>query len=425
VQPSAAIDAIEPGPSASARATRRRLRRSGGAAVVLLGFGAGYGGGNVGPAATAIGRSFGVSLSLVGLMMTVFFGAIAVVTVASAPLLRRPGPRTVIVYCCVVAAAGSAVCALSPSFGGVLLGRLLAGLGAGIAFVIGPVVARAERGARLVGMFGAAVTLGIAIALAVGSVLADAAADWRVGFWVSSVAAGSALVVLPRTLAGAATNAARPTGFITRALRTRALWRLMLLFITANGITLVVSTWLIAYLVRDGHTRPWLAGALGFVMFTVTAALRRVGGRLAESSPRVQRLAAGSPLLAGAGLAGLALDPSPGPALLWVLLMGAGFALPYALMIDRAQRLFPESPAGAIAMLQTGPNVLPMAIVPVVGAALDSGDGTAAFLALAAVAAVAALANAGRTREAVTLGRPRLEVAIKACPNRPAPTPCE
>ncbi len=48
-----------------------------------------------------------------------------------------------------------------------------------------------------------------------------------------------------------------------------------------------------------------------------------------------------------------------------------------------------------IALLQTGPNVVPMAVVPLVGAALDSGHGPAAFLALSAFLVIVAVANAG------------------------------
>lgn len=367
-----------------------------GLAVVLIGGGAGYGGGNVGPVTAAIGHAFGVSLSTVGLTMTVFFAAIAIVTVGSALVLRRLGPRAVLVLCCLLAGAGNVLCAVSPWFGGLLAGRALAGLGAGLAFVIGPVVARANGGARLVGAFGAAVTLGIAVALALGSVLEDAGVNWRVGFVISAAIGLAALPVLPRRVPAGASPAARTPGFLRVALRTGALWRLMLLFIHSNGITIVVSTWMIEYLVMHGGNRPWLAGALGFVLFVVTAIMRRMSGRFVDGGAGRQRLAAASPLLTAAGLAGLALDADAGPALVWVILMGAGFALPYALMIDRAQQLFPRSPAEVIALLQTGPNVVPMAVVPLVGAALDADHGPAAFLALAGFVAVVAVANAGR-----------------------------
>lgn len=285
---------------------------------------------------------------------------------------------------------------MSPSFTGVLAGRVLAGLGAGLAFVVGPVVARAEGGAGLVGAFGASVTLGIAVALAVGSVLADLGASWRLGFAISALVGLSALAVLPRNLAGVVARGPQAPGFLAAAVRRSAVWRLMLLFIHSNGISVVVGTWLIAYLVADGGSRPWLAGALGFVLFAITALVRRFSGRLTVSRPEVQRVAAASPLLAAAGLAGLALDADALAAALWVVLLGAGFALPYALMIERAQRLFPDSPAAGIALLQTGPNVVPMVVVPLVGAALDSGHGSAAFLALAVFVALVALVNAGR-----------------------------
>jgi DHA1 family inner membrane transport protein len=371
-------------------------RRSPAGAIVLLGLGAGYGGGNVGPAATGIARSFHVSLSTVGLTMTVFFAAIAGVTLTSATVLRRLGPRPVLASCCLLAAVGNAACAVSPSFGVLLLGRGLAGLGAGLAFVIGPVLARAYSGARLVGLFGAAVTLGIAIALALGGGLVDAGAGWRSGFWISSVVGASALAVLPSSLPAPKGSARTPPGLIRKVLTTTEVWRLMLLFIHSNGITIVISTWMIPYLVRNDHDRPWVAGALGFALFSVTAAMRQVGGRLVDRDARIQRGIAISPLLAAAGIAGLALARSVAPSLLWVLLMGTGFALPYAWMIDRAQRLFPEAPAAVMAVLQTGPNVAPMAIIPLVGAALDAGHGEAAFLALAGFVAVAALVNAGR-----------------------------
>jgi cyanate permease len=364
--------------------------------VVLVAAGAGYGGGNIGPATTAVSREFGISLSTVGLTMTVFFAAITFVTLGAAPIAHRLGPRVSIVLCCVLAGVGNVICAVSPWFAGVLVGRAVVGLGAGLVFVIVPVVARANGGARLVGLFGAAVTIGVAVALGIGSVLADAGVSWRIGFAISAVVGASALVALPRQVTGGAQPARRNSGFLGRALREPAVWRLVILFIGTNGIGLVISTWLIQYLVGHGGDALWLAGVLGFVLFAETALLRQVSGRLAESGPTQQRLAAVSPLVSALGLAGLAFDAGSLPSLLWVLMMGVGFALPYAVVIERAQRLFPESAAEVMAVIQTGPNVVPMVVIPVVGSALDSGHGPAAMAALAAFMAIAALLNAGR-----------------------------
>jgi hypothetical protein len=156
---------------------------------------------------------------------------------------------------------------------------------------------------------------------------------------------------------------------------------------------------LIQYLVNHGQQR-WVAGALGFVLFAVTAGVREFSGQLAVGSPEAQRLAAGGPLLTAAGLAGLAVDTAALPSLAWVILMGAGFALPYALVLERAQRLFPDARAEVIAVLQTGPNVVPMAVIPAIGAALDAGHGAIAWLALAAFLVAAGLLNLRAPRPA-------------------------
>jgi predicted MFS family arabinose efflux permease len=151
------------------------------------------------------------------------------------------------------------------------------------------------------------------VALAVGSVLGDAGINWRVGFAVSMVVGLSALAVLPRRLPDAAAEGGRSSGFLKRALRRAAPWRLMLLFIAANGITIIVSTWLIEYLVVHLGNHAWYAGVLGFVLFAVTAAVRELSGRFAEAGPGAQRLAAVSPLLTAAGLVGWPSMPTPCP----------------------------------------------------------------------------------------------------------------
>ena len=383
----------------AARGLDRRSPSATVATVVLLGAGAGYGGGNIGPVTGAIASQFGVSLSAVGLTMTVFFATITAVTIGSAQILRRLGPRAAIVTCCLLAALGNVVCAVTPSFAGLLVGRGVVGLGAGLAFVIGPVVARAHGGARTVGAFGAAVTLGVAVALAVGSALAATGVSWRIAFAVSALVGAAALAPLPRRLPGATGGQPRRSGFIRAALGMPAMWRLIALFIAANGITIVVSSWLIQYLVNHGQHR-WVAGALGFVLFAVTAVVREFSGQFAVGSADAQRLAAAGPLLTAAGLAGLAVETGVLPALVWVILMGTGFALPYALVIERAQRLFPDARAEVIAVLQTGPNVVPMVVIPAVGAALDSGHGTVAWLVLAAFLVAAAVLNLRAPRPA-------------------------
>ena len=76
-----------------------------------------------------------------------------------------------------------------------------------------------------------------------------------------------------------------------------------------------------------------------------------------------------------------------------MLLMGVGFALPYAVMMDAAQQLFPDRATTTLALIQTGPNVVPIFVIPLVGAALDNGHAPLAFVALAAFVAAAGAVN--------------------------------
>jgi hypothetical protein len=88
-------------------------------------------------------------------------------------------------------------------------------------------------------------------------------------------------------------------------------------------------------------------------------------------------------------------------AVIAVALMGVGFALPYAVMVDAAQRLFPDRATSTLALVQTGPNVVPMIVIPFVGTALDQGHAPLAFILLAVFVAFAAALNLRRPSVAV------------------------
>jgi DHA1 family inner membrane transport protein len=99
--------------------------------------------------------------------------------------------------CCLLCFAGNVLFAIAPGFGLLAAGRVVAGAGTGIALLFGAAYARAAGGVRLLGVFGAGITLGVAAPLALGSILEDAGVDWRVGFWISALIALIALPLLP------------------------------------------------------------------------------------------------------------------------------------------------------------------------------------------------------------------------------------
>jgi predicted MFS family arabinose efflux permease len=364
-----------------------------GLCAVLLGLGVGWGAGNVGPVATSLTHSFGVSFTAVGLLSgTTYFAAVMVATPLVVPLAARVGMVRATAFAAAGMSAGHVVFAVSPAFAGLLAARIAVGVGTGLALVAGPVMARELGGVRLLGLFGGAITLGIAVALALGSALEDAGTSWRVGFVVSAAVCALPLLVLPPRLA------TRPVplpgrAFVTTALRTDTIWRLAALFVAANGVPLIVSAWLVAYLTRDSHLRTAVAGGLAFVLFGLTTLVRPLGPRLAHGRHAFAMLATGGSLIAAAGLVTLAASRSVAVSGVAVVLMGAGFALPYVVMIDAAGRLFSDQAAATLAVLQTGPNVVPVVVIPLVGSALDTRHAPWAFLVLAAFVAAAGLLN--------------------------------
>jgi len=339
------------------------------------------------------GAEFEISLARVGLLSgTVYFAAVMLATPLAVPLTARLG----VVRSCALATAamaiGHLVFALSPDFALLLVARAVVGTGGALALIAGPVMARELGGVRLLGLFGGAITLGLAAALGLGSLLLDLGAGWRVGFAVSVAVCLTPLLMLPARIATAPAPRVDRT-FLGAALRAGAVWRLLLLFVAANGVPLIVGAWLVAYLTRDAELPTAVAGALGFVVFGLTTLVRPLGARLAEGRERFGLLAGGGSLFAAAGLLALAGSRSLPLALVAVALMGVGFALPYAVMVDAAQRLYPGRGTATLAVLQTGPNVVPMVVIPVVGSALTHRHAPLALVLLAVVVALAGAVN--------------------------------
>jgi predicted MFS family arabinose efflux permease len=361
--------------------------------AILLGIGVGWGAGNIGPVVEPLSRDFHVTLAGVGLLSgTVYFAAVMIATPFAVPLAARVGIVRAGAIAAALMAVGHLVFAVSPAYGGLLAARIVVGVGCAFALIAGPVMARELGGVRLLGLFGGSITLGIAAALGLGSALADAGVDWRVGFAISAAVCVTPLLVLPERLQGA--PASPPDrAFIGSALRASAMWRLLALFIAANGVPLIVSAWLVAYLTRHAGVQTAAAGALAFLVFGLTALVRPVGARLAGAGRPFGLLAGGGTMVATVGLLALAASTSLAVGLIAVMLMGVGFALPYAVMVDAAARLFPDRATATLALVQTGPNVVPMVAIPLVGSALENGHAPLAFIVLAAFVAVVGVLN--------------------------------
>jgi MFS family permease len=369
-------------------------RRSIGVFVLALAI-TGWNCGNVGPVVGSLSGEFDLSLSQVGLLSgTFFFGGSAIGSLAGAVLARRVRVLAGIWACCVASVVGNVIFAAGDSFAVLALGRVFAGVAFGIAAVFVPTYARVFGGVKMLGLFGAGLTLGVAAALFLGSVLDGAGVDWRVAFAITAALGAIALPILPNEPVEVQRAASEGEGLVREALTNQAWWRVQLLGITTLNIPLIVGAWLVHYLITEDGLAAALAGGLAFTLFGISAVMRDVAGRMtaAGASPSMLVIAG-----LGTGAAGIALlgqDGSAGLALVAIVLMGVGLSLPYPLYYDEAERVLPDRPVGSLGVMQIGASIFPIPVVPLFGVALASGDADLAFGALAAFALLTLLLNA-------------------------------
>jgi predicted MFS family arabinose efflux permease len=369
-------------------------RRSIGVFVLALAI-TGWNCGNVGPVVGSLSGEFDLSLSQVGLLSgTFFFGGSAIGSLAGAVLARRVRVLAGIWACCVASVVGNVIFAAGDSFAVLALGRVFAGVAFGIAAVFVPTYARVFGGVKMLGLFGAGLTLGVAAALFLGSVLDGAGVDWRVAFAITAALGAIALPILPNEPVEVQRAASEGEGLVREALTNQAWWRVQLLGITTLNIPLIVGAWLVHYLITEDGLAAALAGGLAFTLFGISAVMRDIAGRMtaAGASPSMLVIAG-----LGTGAAGIALlgqDGSAGLALVAIVLMGVGLSLPYPLYYDEAERVLPDRPVGSLGVMQIGASIFPIPVVPLFGAALASGDADLAFGALAAFALLTLLLNA-------------------------------
>ena len=375
-------------------------------AVALIGLSGAWNAGNVGPVAGEIASEFDVSLAVVGLLAGTFFlGSVAIGLLFAAKIGERTGVIRGMRLSCSMLVLGNLIFAVTPVFIGLAVGRILPGLGFALLNTLGAVWARNAGGVRLVGIFGASIQLGIALALLLGSGLSDLGVDWRVGFVISAALAGAAFVALPRHLEHPSGLRRSSQGFLRAAVRHARVYRLSLLFVSMYGVPMILSAWLIVYLSSDGDLSTALAGAAAFLLFGLSAAMRIFGAQLqARGVPH--RILGGSLGLAAIGLAALALDPIAAVAFAGVFLLAFGFGVPYGVALIEAQELYPEDPAEPIALMTLVALLPPIVAIPIIGHALSNGDGDIALGILAAFLVLATLANLRRTGIPLTDSQP-------------------
>jgi predicted MFS family arabinose efflux permease len=302
-------------------------------------------------------------------------------------------------WAAILMALGGVVVAVSPWFGGVLVGRVFAGIGTGLALIASPVIARALKSVLLLGTYGGGITFGLATSLFVGGELQDAGVDWRVNFGISAAVGLAALPFLFGWFPDVPHMKHVGLGGVRKALASWRFWRLDLLFVFINGIPIVVGAWLLHYLTIHHGLGAGVAGAFGFLLFGVQTVARPVCGKLATTPPVRFLFATAGPATAALGLVLLAIDRHEIVAALAVILIAVGFGAPYAIAYQRVEDIFPGNPELGLAIALQGVNLSAILVAPLIGAALEHGYGREAFVGLAAYCVIAGIANFTRSED--------------------------
>jgi len=346
----------------------------------------------LGPIATRLSHVYGVSLTTVGLFVTVQFVMHMVMQIPGGRAADRIGARRSAFLGLVLVAAGNALSLPAPHAPLAFAGRAVVGIGTGFAFVGGSDYIRARGGSPfLQGVYGGASVLAPGIAVAVVPFLADRF-GWRASYASAVVVAGVAIMLL--ALAPAAARTLRHAGERLESgfFRNRLLYRLSAIHAMSFGFSVIVGNWVVTLLEHHGHAKrdAALAGSLTLLLGFFTRAL---GGSLLRRDD-ASRFVAGSLALGGAGAIVLALPLPYAVLVAAAALVGLAAGIPFAMAFTGAAEARPDAPGAAVGFVNAWASLVIVGGTPLVGLTFSlPGDGRIGFVALGAVAALAALAT--------------------------------
>jgi MFS family permease len=329
---------------------------------------------------------YDVSLAAVGLLTTALFLTHLAVQLPSGRAADRVGAQLVALVAIAAALVGNLVLLVDAGFELALLGRAVVGIGSGAAFVAGLDLVRAGGGGTAMqGVYGGSTMAGGGLALMVVPALTDAT-SWRAPYWSGAILAVAASI--PTVAASGLPRVGHAGEWV---LRDRTLLPIGVLQAATFGLAVVAGNWAVPLLERQGASSTAAGIAGGLVLF-VGIATRPAGGVLAGRT-NTRRLVAASLVGTSTGALLLALGGPLALSALGAFVLGLMAGLPFAVIFAAAQRVRPDAPGAAIALVNACAVLTILIGTPLAGLAFEiPGDGRIAFAAIAGLSASALLA---------------------------------
>jgi MFS family permease len=340
---------------------------------------------NVGAVADPLADAYGTSLAAIGLLTTALFVTHLAAQLPAGVWSDRVGPHRVALVACASAAVGNALLLLGDDVWLGVGGRAVVGIGSGAGFVAGLDLVRAGRGGPVTqGIYGASTMAGGGLALMVVPALTDAT-SWRAPY-----ASALLLAVVAAVPVLGVRGLARVGRSDRGVLRDARLLPLGVLQAATFGLAVVAGNWVVPLLERSGASSV-TAGVLGGLVLLAGIVTRPLGGALAHRAAARRRLLMGASLVAaGAGAAILAVRGPLWSAGIGALALGLAAGIPFAAIFEATQRLRPDAPGAAVALVNGCAALTILVGTPLAGLAFGlPGDGAVAFAAIAALCLIA------------------------------------
>ena len=157
------------------------------------------------PTVQTLQASFGLSLSEVGLLASLFATLIVLSAMMLASAVRVIGARRILLLAMAIAASGTAISLIGQTVAGLFIGRMIEGISLIAIMLTGPSILSQHthpiRRGAIMGVWGGFMPLGNAVALLFAPLLLDMGswqAVWQAGLWVTLVVLALAFLLIPK-----------------------------------------------------------------------------------------------------------------------------------------------------------------------------------------------------------------------------------
>lgn len=367
------------------------------------------------PVLPAVAGSFDASVGRAGLAVTAYFLPYGVFQLIYGPIADRVGRVNVIAVTLGASAAGTLLCALSPSLLTLIIFRALTGAAAApvtslTLTYIGDTVPY-QRRHQAIGYSAMALSLGIIVAAAMGGFL-SAIFDWRAIFLIIAIVSAVITVMILREPATRVRMEGEPGGFL-EPFRIALADRRHLFFyllIAIEGLTVFGSLSFFGFILRERDDFSYVA--IGLILPMLGLASMFTGRYLGAISRQLSetRMVLVGGVVATAGYGIFALAPVIPFGVLALAMVGAGYTLMHTTFQTRATELLPSARATGMTVFAFALFIGSSAGSVVLSQAFEHSGFTATLLGLAVATLLFGMLASHRLLE---VSRPHADEAVR------------